>query len=384
MGEVIPFPNPVAETLERCARRARAGKITGVIIAAMGPGGLDGDIYMAAAGVSYSERLRTVDRKAAVGERVIVTETAPNYGLYTVGEHGVVTGERGWVDADANVDFGGKRYFVGPSASNSDYRVLEPVGGATPALLSAQPAEVQLAANIAALTLKVAELEKRNIALEGRILALETDSAPENVPTYTQFSVTAKAMTPQKRRDEIVERAKADIKDLRKFAGVKIPNDYVRFWPKTELPHDYSAMHTVKFVVNSAKRTVVTIIRCKYSGLTTRGIAKCAPGDVFNSHIGRVIALHRALGLAVPAEYLSVPAPEEVRVGDVVQTYGYGGLAFAPFTVAGIRGNKLYETAAATGCFTPFEPDKTGDHIIDDSREDSGVTAASAQRKEAA
>ncbi len=49
-----------------------------------------------------------------------------------------------------------------------------------------------------------------------------------------------------------------------------------------------------------------------------RGIAKATPDDCFNIHIGKAIALRRALGLAVPDEYLNAPQPTEVRVGDFV------------------------------------------------------------------
>jgi hypothetical protein len=50
-----------------------------------------------------------------------------------------------------------------------------------------------------------------------------------------------------------------------------------------------------------------------------RGIAKCDPTDVFNEHIGKAIALRRALGLEIPAEYIYAPDPTEIRVGDVVE-----------------------------------------------------------------
>jgi hypothetical protein len=39
---------------------------------------------------------------------------------------------------------------------------------------------------------------------------------------------------------------------------------------------------------------------------------------VFNVHIGKAIALRRALRLNVPQAYLSVPQPTEAQVGDVV------------------------------------------------------------------
>ena len=49
-----------------------------------------------------------------------------------------------------------------------------------------------------------------------------------------------------------------------------------------------------------------------------RGIAKCSPDDCFNVHIGKAIALRRALGEDVPHEYINAPQPTEVRVGDII------------------------------------------------------------------
>lgn len=74
------------------------------------------------------------------------------------------------------------------------------------------------------------------------------------------------------------------------------------------------------FIVNAAKRTVVALKKSLIdTRILRRGIAKCAPNDCFNAHIGKAIALRRALGLEVPTEYLKVPQPTEVHVGDVVR-----------------------------------------------------------------
>lgn len=55
-----------------------------------------------------------------------------------------------------------------------------------------------------------------------------------------------------------------------------------------------------EFIVNEEKRTIVCLIRwTKDNTLDGRGVAKCMPGDVFNEHIGKAIALGRALGLDV-------------------------------------------------------------------------------------
>jgi len=107
--------------------------------------------------------------------------------------------------------------------------------------------------------------------------------------------------TAQERRDEIVEQAKADVSGLL----------------KRDIGHDH------EFIVNTEKRTVVDLRKLRgCTNIVRRGIAKAAPSDCFNEHIEKAIALHRALGLAVPNEYLNVPNPTEVRVGDVVAYRG--------------------------------------------------------------
>nr|MDF9460586.1 hypothetical protein [Bacillus pumilus] len=102
----------------------------------------------------------------------------------------------------------------------------------------------------------------------------------------------------QQKRDEVVAQAKEDVKYLVRRC----------FTARTE------------FIVNAEKRTVVAIRKAFGNGrVISKGIAKCAPDDCFNAHIGKAIALRRALGLEVPSEYLNVPRPTEVRVGDVVE-----------------------------------------------------------------
>ncbi|MFC8150397.1 hypothetical protein ACFUP3_11890 [Bacillus paralicheniformis] len=105
--------------------------------------------------------------------------------------------------------------------------------------------------------------------------------------------------TAQERRDEIVEQAKADVSGLL----------------KRDIGHDH------EFIVNTEKRTVVVLRKLRgCTNIVRRGIAKAAPDDCFNVHIEKAIALYRALGLEVPDEYLNMPQPREVRVGDVVMS----------------------------------------------------------------
>lgn len=313
-----------------------------------------------------SARFRMVDRKAEVGERVIVT--GESSACYQTGEFAKVLSSNGrvaFVDLTENTDYydDGKWYI-----DRNDYRVLEPVDTAQQPEplsepLSAKPAPDQAAEIIVALTTRVTALEKRVAALEPSEDMRITLGEPVRSGTVV-FSRPATYELPsylsdQQRRDDIVKRAKEDVADLRKFAGTQVPNDSVKFWPRANKPTLYTATHTVEYVVNRDKRTVVAIIRCTIDGKITRGIAKCAPGDVFNVWIGKAISLRRALGLEIPEEYVSAPQPTEVRVGDVVNTNSdYNEMVVAEETniKANTVGISLYGQLS-------------GAYIVDDSRE---------------
>ncbi|OJT53694.1 hypothetical protein, partial [Bacillus licheniformis] len=107
--------------------------------------------------------------------------------------------------------------------------------------------------------------------------------------------------TAQERRDEIVEQAKADVERLRMINRMLQTFD-------------------ITFDINRESRTVEAVAKKPNSRTAFYGTAICAPDDCFNIHIGEAIALHRALGLEVPDEYLNAPQPTEVRVGDVICT----------------------------------------------------------------
>lgn len=131
---------------------------------------------------------------------------------------------------------------------------------------------------------------------------------PGDVNTVTTPVCTTEAerlwkleKTAQERRDEIVEQAKADVERLR-------TNN--RLWRTFDITFD----------INRESRTVEAVAKKPNSRTAFYGTAICAPDDCFNIHIGEAIALHRALGLEVPDEYLNAPQPTEVRVGDVVMS----------------------------------------------------------------
>ena len=171
-----------------------------------------------------------------------------------------------------------------------------------------------------------------------------------------QLNAKDPAVNAQARRDEIVEQAKADVEKLTNYGdGVRYETDMWSF-----------ATCDVEFVVNRDKRTVVALLKGVRTGkVYAKGIAKAAPDDCFNVHIGKAIALRRALGLAVPDEYLNAPQPTEVRVGDIVHyscTFPRLTVSEGPYDPAGCVSIQLVRQFLGDGITT----------IIDDSREEVG------------
>ena len=112
----------------------------------------------------------------------------------------------------------------------------------------------------------------------------------------------------QRQRDRIVEQAKKDV-----------DNSFIEGYEGVGKVVDTMFGHcTVEFVVNREKRTVVALLRGAYAQIIFgKGIAKCVPGDCFNIHIGKIVGLRKALGKSIN-DYMNVPNPTEVRVGDIV------------------------------------------------------------------
>lgn len=108
----------------------------------------------------------------------------------------------------------------------------------------------------------------------------------------------------QQRRDEIIIRAKSDVAELLSY-----PTLVMRITDSgTKV-----AREKCRFIVNEEKRTVVALmVETDTNKVGRKGIAKCHPDDCFNVHIGKAIALRRALDLEVPDEYLNAPQPAEV------------------------------------------------------------------------
>jgi hypothetical protein len=195
----------------------------------------------------------------------------------------------------------------------------------------------KMQAEIGELKRKVAKLERR----EEEVL----EEAFEAVREYErQISNPTRA--------EIVKRAKGDVTKL-------ITDMY-------ETDHE-GLCKTVKFVVNKEKRTIVALVE-EAAWILDRGIAKCAPDDCFNVHIGKAIALRRALGEEVPEEYLNAPAPIGVEVGDVVGFRLDGEIKYSD-SVAHIENNNVYYQETGFDSWSRFlgPQDRYQPHVVDDS-----------------
>jgi len=266
----------------------------------------EGDEYMEIDGVKYRE----VSRKATVGDFIMFDR---NRNGITKGKPYAVTSYFG--DVTFYDNDGDKRW---SSHIAAKYAVLEPITDIAASdvdLIVLQRELNVLRRKQSELTTQVDELIAKNADIDVQIDGLTDAFAKLVVKTNSP----AKTVLPQDKpstRDEIVAQARRDVAELSTTAInidviPTLDGDVEAFFPGET---DY-----VDFVVNRDKRTVVALIR--YIGendVWAKGIAKAAPGDVFNSHIGRAIALRRALGLAVPTEYTNAPQPTEPRVGDVV------------------------------------------------------------------
>ena len=153
----------------------------------------------------------------------------------------------------------------------------------------------------------------------------------EGERVLTPVTTATPVPVPKPARDSVIKQAISDVEDLlsRDYYSVGVGKT-VRAHVGASVDFVIGAgSDRVDFFINADKKTVIaklfinspgfskTVTRQSYA---TQGRAKCAPGDVFNEHIGKAIALRRALGLEVPVEYFEVEARDrdDLAVGDVV------------------------------------------------------------------
>ena len=204
-------------------------------------------------------------------------------------------------EVEGVIEFEGKQYKkVDREAREGDVVVIKSQSTLTNAFKTGKPYKVQ----------NQARIESDN-PVHGRnlynVYGSSTGRSPETVAVY-ELMVEDKPKTANQLRAEIIEKAKGFVEG--------------RIDRYQEVPDSQGGapwhLNDFKFVVNEAKRTVVVL--CKGIGGTVRerGIAKCDPSDVFNEHIGKAIALGRALGLDV-SEFEQSVQPTIFVVGQYVQ-----------------------------------------------------------------
>lgn len=267
-------------------------------------------------------KYKTEKRKAEVGERILITEDGFSLGYYKSGDVFTVSST-----TDKGVT-GENDCFI----LHHEYEVIIGEQSPTPNLYEMNYDEL------------VALVEDAMKALRTRSYKNGYDQGRFDAEIEAAHGTYEKS--DQQKRDEVVEKAKEDVRELLNSA--------------------YGYDH--EFIVNSAKRAVVYLR--KVVGRTSiglRGIAKCAPNDCFNAHIGKAIALRRALRLPMPVVYLNVPQPTEVRVGDVVRGRTAFSMDTYEETVRKIAGGK-YEYASGGYDYV----DTVNFVTIDDSRVGDG------------
>lgn len=358
-------------------------------------------------------RFRLVERKAVLGERILAIGAQLPY--FNTGDLAkVISSGRSDVFADFNGNrktYNGGRWY----ADHENYRVLETVLPRTPTQPSTDELVTllaKLAADNVAIGKRLFSLEEnvagheRKIgtmdvqlrvarediilvetgafdhvsAVEKRVAALESPSPVINVTVNGRISgddvarhiteairKTSFGSTPTKptlSRQDVINNAKADVVAL-------LDANYTHIHPTVWLSKKHGVIITdrCEFVVDSANRIVTALIRelNKQSVIHT-GKSICAPDDVFNVFIGKAIALRRALGLDVPADYLKSPQPTEPQIGDVV-TGVIGGGYYSPnktFTLTAPHNDDAYKYAELS---TDYIYRRQIGRIIDDSRE---------------
>lgn len=158
-----------------------------------------------------------------------------------------------------------------------------------------------------------------------RITALENEVAElklivhelrgkKSIEPSTTNTVEDKPLTPNQQRAAIIEKAKKFVEKVSSRQSC---------WTVNEIGNEtYRQKCTVnEFIINNEKRTVVVLVKGEDSGkIFEKGIAKCNPNDVFNEHIGKAIALGRALGLDV-SEFEQAVQPTFAKGQEIEYTH---------------------------------------------------------------
>lgn len=167
---------------------------------------------------------------------------------------------------------------------------------------------------------------------------------PKTVNVYEL--IESKPLTPNQQRAAIIEQAKKFVEDNKtEITGEALYGKHkgtVHTWRNIYVFANKSGKHAcnVEFVVDAEKRTITALMR----GVDTNNIyeeatAKCNPSDVFNEHIGKAIALGRALCLDV-SEFEQAVQPTEFAIGQEIE-YTHEIRKGEKRTIESIRGDLI-------------------------------------------
>ena len=198
---------------------------------------------------------------------------------------------------------------------------------------------------------EIEEIKQRVSELEAKVKRLESGNRTvelmlDPVKFALAYTDGREEKSANERRKEVIEKAKKFVVDTKTKAvsvvGITKGNETFR-----------KKCTDVDFVINEEKRTVLALIKGAYCPkLYGKGIAKCAPSDVFNVHIGKAIALGRAYGLPT-SEFEQAPQPDEVVPGMVVSGSETRGFYKTDkrFTITRRNGKRTFRYAEDTEDF---------------------------------
>ncbi|MCP9020189.1 hypothetical protein [Bacillus velezensis] len=281
------------------------------------------------------ELIITEKRPAKVGERVLITgayaytgcpykngdinnvKTADEYGHILVEEHSVSLLRREYeviVNNEVENEEADGMENVNQTAIDSASTVFEKVGEDYIGSKS-RFGDILIGSPYSEAFVKAYANERKDVLVIPQTIEYTAFLHNEEMKKVAKSEQEAIKDRAQARRDEIVEQAKADVEGLREHGFYHTGIDSSKGNETYQVKVYY-----VEFIVDSKERKVTALVR-RLNDKTPRhvGRAQAAPNDCFNVHIGKAIALRRALGLTVPDEYLNTPQPTEVRVGDVVR-----------------------------------------------------------------
>ncbi|WP_060210533.1 hypothetical protein [Sporosarcina koreensis] len=259
-------------------------------------------------------KFKTEKRKAHVGERILITNEEYSEGQYRNGDVLTVSELRN--------SFGGVYVTERPLApfiDHNEYEVIVDYQSHNEQFVLTRLFDAE--AQIDELQRKVAKLEaqiadKPTLFPRGHSKTSYVEAMIEN--HFEQL--WAEKKTPNQRRADVIKQAREYVVEHTKHNGRAGRNSGVMVGNYVTIP---------EFIVNAEKRTVVVLMKGVNCGkILAKGIAKCAPDDVFNADIGKAIALGRAKGVEIPQEFFNAPKPTEVVVGMVVKYFKDGGFKF--------------------------------------------------------